>query len=396
MRWSRATRAKVLDALVFVVGLALAVSASWFRSNTVGTPVTGPLWLRVAFPLLLAGPLLWRRRAPLAAYAVTVSTLVVQGLVTVDSPEGLQIIYCVGVTTFSVGAHPDRRRAWAGLGVGLAAFVVYAGTNHDIRSGQSGQLWSGAFFAVALVAAWLAGVYVANRRRERADAERRQALEAETRRAVTEERSRLARELHDVVAHNLSVVVLQAAGARAQGGDAADEALEKIERSGRESLVEMRRLLGILRDETESAGLLPQPGIVDLDDLVRRVRAAGLDVDVAVRDPRGQAPRLAELDLEGLSPALQLSVYRIVQESLTNVLKHGGGARARVTLAIDADAVVVDVVDDGAGASSPTEGGNGIIGMRERVAVFAGTLDAGPAATGGFAVHAVLPREHAG
>lgn len=386
MRWSAATRSWGFDVVIALVGLGLAVSVSWFQPNTVGTPVTGPLWLRAVFPLLLAAPLVVRRRAPLAAYGVILAVVVTQGLVTRNSPEGLQMIFCVGVGTYSVGAHRDRRRAWLGLGLGLLAFTIYSATNADIRTGESGQLWSGAFFAVALVAAWLAGVYVASRRDAQEAVRRRAELEADTARAIADERSRLARELHDVVAHNLSVVVLQAAGARARGGQAS-EALEKIERSGRESLVEMRRLLGVLRDDADTAGLQPQPGLDDLGELVRRVRAAGLPVALEIRGTAGAAG-----DPGSLSPALQLSAYRIVQESLTNVLKHAGAAEAEVTVAVQPDAIVIDVRDDGAGCPETSEGGNGIVGMRERVAVFGGVLTVGPRPSGGFAVHAVLPR----
>jgi signal transduction histidine kinase len=201
---------------------------------------------------------------------------------------------------------------------------------------------------------------------------------------VDEERSRIARELHDIVSHNLSVVVLQAAGGRAHAGaGAADPStLEKIERSGREALVEMRRLLGVLRrDEDDDAAppsLAPSPGMRDLPELAARLRGAGLAVELDV----------AELTLP---PALELSAYRIVQEALTNVLKHAGASGAAVRLAHRGEAVEIEVADDGRGCTGPGTGGHGLVGMRERALLYGGSFSAGPQAGGGFAVRVRLP-----
>jgi signal transduction histidine kinase len=228
---------------------------------------------------------------------------------------------------------------------------------------------------------WLVGAYVGHRREER---RARAATEAELRRAqeaVDHERARLARELHDVIAHNLSVVVVQAAGARAAGlGD--DETLGRIESTGRESLVEMRRLLGVLRQPPDDPlNLAPQPGVGDVGALVERVRESGLQVDLDVSG-----------DLEGLSTTVGLCVYRVVQESLTNVLKHAPTATARVRVEGTSGAVVVEVADDGPGDRGPGDG-HGLIGMGERVEVFGGELTVGtPSGGEGFVVRAVLPR----
>src|SRR5581483_3986170 len=202
--------------------------------------------------------------------------------------------------------------------------------------------------------------------------------EREAELAVAEERARMARELHDIVSHNLSVVVLQAAGARAAGANATT--LEKIERSGRDALVEMRRLLGVLRDEDGDASLAPQPGIAQLAELVAGVRATGLDVELVVEGHGDE-----------LSPALELSVYRIVQEALTNTLKHAHAANAVVRVERDRDAVRVEILDDGRMPVAPTPNGHGLVGMAERVALFGGELSAGPLAEGGFAVRVTLP-----
>jgi signal transduction histidine kinase len=206
------------------------------------------------------------------------------------------------------------------------------------------------------------------------------ALEHEALSAVSDERARMARELHDIVSHNLSVVVVQAAGARASGSDSA--ALEKIERSGREALVEMRRLLGVLREEDHAPDAMPQPGLAQLGQLAANVRAAGLPVALTVNG-----------DVAGLPAAVELSVYRIVQEALTNALKHAGSAAVQVVVDGAADAIEISVIDDGVGAlhNGSVPSGHGLIGMRERVALFGGDLRAGPAGEGGFEVVARLP-----
>jgi signal transduction histidine kinase len=217
---------------------------------------------------------------------------------------------------------------------------------------------------------------------------RADALQQQARLASAEERSRIARELHDIVAHNLSVVVLQAAGARAQAEQQSPNpsTLEKIERSGREALAEMRRLVGVLReDDVVGPELEPNPGVTQLPELIDRVRAAGLQVELR-RD--GQ--------MAGLPPALDLSAYRIIQEALTNTLKHAGG-QAHVWVSVRREPVhlVIEIVDDGGGSSlaaaSPAGAGHGLVGMRERVALFGGQLQAGPRAPSGFVVSARLP-----
>jgi signal transduction histidine kinase len=285
---------------------------------------------------------------------------------------------------YSVAAYSPRRRAVIGLGITLAGYLLYAWGDPTVRQWRDGDQWAAGFFAAMVVAWWLFGLFVRHRHEERRAQDRADELRERARVAVDEERSRLARELHDVISHNLSVVVVQAAGARATGtGDPAT--LEKIERSGRESLVEMRRLLGVLR--TQPGGdpdLAPQPGIAELDSLATGVRTAGLDVTLTV-----------EGDHSGLPPVLDLCAYRIVQESLTNVVKHAGPARVSVTVRCDPRAVTIDVVDDGIGSPLVAANGHGLIGMRERVALFGGSLTVGPRVGGGYAVHARLPRDGA-
>jgi len=245
------------------------------------------------------------------------------------------------------------------------------------HSGQAGV----AISFLQLLAFWLAGVVVRTRGQAASLAVRSAEAQRRAEQAAAAERARIAWELHDIVAHHLSVIVLQAGGARASGKPAGP-ALEKIENSGRQALAETRRLLGVLRDPGEETGLAPQPGIGDLDALAASVRAAGLPVKLAVSG-----------DLAALPAAADVSVYRIVQEALTNVLKHAGPARADVTIGCAEDVVTIEVTDDGAGQPGPPSptGGHGLAGMRERTAVFGGALVAGPRAGGGFAVRARLP-----
>jgi len=201
--------------------------------------------------------------------------------------------------------------------------------------------------------------------------------------AISEERARIARELHDVVAHSVSVMVLQARGGRrVLESDPAEarQAFAAIERTGHEALDEMRRLLGMLRRSDEEVALAPQPSLRELDRLVEQIRAAGLPVQVV----REGEPR-------ELPPGVELSAFRIVQEALTNALKHAGPARARVVIRYGADDLELEVADDGAGAGNGSVPGYGLIGMRERVSVYGGELEAGRQAGGGYALRVRLP-----
>jgi signal transduction histidine kinase len=207
--------------------------------------------------------------------------------------------------------------------------------------------------------------------------------EERARAAVAEERARIARELHDVVAHSISVMVVQAGAERRALGDKQDETREvllTIEQTGRQTLTEMRRLLGMLRRSDDELELAPQPGMEHVDALIDKVREAGLPVTLNV-----------EGDAAPLPAGVDLSAYRIVQEALTNALKHAGPASARVTVRYRDDELELDIVDDGAGAVNEDGGGHGLIGMHERVSMFGGELDTGARTDGGYAVRARLP-----
>jgi len=286
------------------------------------------------------------------------------------------------VAAYSVAAYGDRRRALVGLGLFIVGYAIYAAEDQNVRSGRTSDLWAGAFFGVGLVAAWLAGIFVHSSRERAAFAAREAEHERATTAAVAEERARLARELHDIVSHNLSVVVAQAGGARAQGAGASEPALEKIEQNSRQALVEMRRLLGVLRASGDDVSLSPQPSIAQVTALAETVRAAGLAVQLEL-----------DCDQTDIPPVLQLSVYRIVQEALTNALKHADADQVRVRITRGTNALTVEIADDGAGTPPGRDeaAGHGLVGMRERVDHFGGTLHAGPQPQGGFVVTAILP-----
>jgi signal transduction histidine kinase len=263
----------------------------------------------------------------------------------------------------------------------LAVLAIPLQAHEGLRWGATvlGQL-------VGFGAAWLIGDSVRSRRRylealeERAERLERE-RETEAARAVAEEQARIAREVHDVIAHTISVIVVQAAAARdvlAARPERAGEALESIEIAARGALGELRRLLGTVGGD---APLTPQPGLDGLDELVGRVRAAGLDVAVSIEGRQCELP-----------PALDLSAYRVIQEALTNTLRHAHATRVDVSLRYLGDSLAVEIRDDGrANGAGGEGGGRGLIGMRERVTTFGGTLAAGPDPTGGFIVSARFP-----
>jgi len=329
--------------------------------------------LSVPIAVVASLSLLARRSRPLAVLAITtVATVVTLAAWGYDNP------WPVGVALFTVAEQCDRRRSlWAGGATVAVLTLPFVG----------GSNWSRdlLFRPIVLALAWLIGDSLGVRRRyiaaleERAERlERERAAEAA--RAVAEEQARIARELHDVLAHNVSVMVVQAAAAKDvfdTRPEQARDALENIETTGRAALAELRRLLGVVRADGVAYG--PQPSLDRLDELVDQVRSAGLHVAVTVEGE----PRV-------LPSGVDLSAYRVVQEALTNTLKHARATRADVHLRFRADGLDIDVRDDGVGAANGG-GGNGLIGMRERVAVYGGSLSVGKDPSGGFAVSARFP-----
>ena len=273
----------------------------------------------------------------------------------------------------AVWAQPRR------FAVGLTAIAVVMFASAALPGARARSTVS--FGVVMLAVVLLVRRVVGDRERRAQLAERERDVAA--REAVVEERARIARELHDAIAHNVSMMVVQAGAERrvleAENGTTR-EVLETIERVGRGALTEMRRLVGMLRSDTGKP-LTPQPGLDDLPTLVGQVREAGLPVELHVEGEPRELP-----------VGIELSAYRIVQEALTNALKHAGDAHASVRVRYGVDSLELEVVDDGGGAPALVSGGgHGLVGMRERVALYGGTLDAGRRQSGGFAVRVLLP-----
>jgi signal transduction histidine kinase len=359
----------ITDAGIAIAGAGLIAVAEWNPGRLAGTTIAGPPWLLALLPLLMGAALVLRRRAPLLMWTAIWSGIALQVFVTRHPPQSLYFIFVLFAGAYSLGAHASLRRAAVGLAITAPAMALIS------RLGGLG------LSVIPLLVFWLAGVLVRARRQSVALARRNAALQRQAEQAAAAERARIARELHDIVAHHLSVIVLQAAAAR-RPGRLAGPALEKIEHSGRQALTETRRMLGVLHGTGEETGLAPQPGISELETLAGTVSASGVPVNLVIDGDPAAVPA-----------AVDVSVYRIVQEALTNVLKHAGPARADVTIGCADEAVTIEITDNGTGElrDRTRAGGHGLAGMRERAAVFGGELAAGPRSGGGFAVRARLP-----
>ena len=319
---------------------------------------------RVRAPLLLLGFMF----AVTAAEATLPKRLDTAG----GQAVGLLVLF---LAVYSAAAHTGGRRTLVAGGMTCAMAVT------NLVVDPAGITAEGVvFYALIFGAPWVAGRAVRRRRLSEGLLEKEHA-KAEA--VIAEERARIARELHDVVAHSISIMVLQARGGRraleAEPADAR-EAFSTIERTGRQALDEMRRLLGMLRGSDEAIALAPQPSLRELDGLVEQMQAAGLPVQVAIE---GEARELPS--------SVDLSAYRIAQEALTNALKHAGPARARILLRYGADDLELEITDDGPGTGDGTGPGYGLVGMRERVSVYGGELQAGRRPGGGYALRVRLP-----
>ncbi len=367
---------------LLAVGLAGSAQYEIWVNSLAKNGVPEPRAAHAAFLLLITLPLAWRRRAPLAVLCVAGAAALLEGALLANFPS-FQPFVALIVAVYSVAAHSDRRRAI--IGAGLAAVILVPGTLLKALTGER-SVDLGAF--VVFAAAWIVGRALRRWRLEAGELGRRadrleREREQRARVAVAEERTRIARELHDIVAHAVSIVVIQAQGAqRALEGEQKPvrEALDSIEWTGRQALVEMRRLLGVLRRGDEELALAPQPSLRHLPALVEHVREAGLPVELRVDgDP---AP---------LPPGVDVSAYRIVQEALTNTLKHAGPAHARVVVRYAVDQLELDISDDGQRRGRKGRHGHGLVGIGERVAVVGGSFESGRQASGGFRVRARLP-----
>jgi signal transduction histidine kinase len=326
--------------------------------------------------------LLWRRSHPLAVLTATLGASVVWDLMNLANGPSLAIL----ISLFGVGRYIEHDRTNV-LAV-LAAMLITVADDLLIE----GEEASVVVLSLGLVfLAWYLGRRMKGRREylalleERAEyLERERAAEAQ--RAVTEERTRIARELHDVVAHRVSMITVQAGAAQtvaASDPDRAVRAMEAIEGEGREALEELRQILGVLRSDGDGTGLLPVHGLADIGDLVAEMRSAGMEVSL-----------FNDGDTGGIPAQVDLASYRIVQEALTNVVKHGGpDPSAQVRISSSDGHLTIEVTDNGSGVSRLPGSGHGLAGMRERTALLGGTFEAGPDPQGGFRVIARLPLE---
>jgi signal transduction histidine kinase len=390
--------AQVVDAAVAVGAAALAVAAV-IGDVALGddVPIAGARWWTLPLLLVPAAALLVRRRSPVLTVIGVWVPAAAHAVLTGQAATGLFLVVAGWVSLYSLVAYGVARQILVGLAIAAACLVVHDVNDPNAFRGTAEQAWSAAFWDVLVAGSALVGGAVrATRRARRLAAEQLAAQRDRAEReatAVKAERARIARELHDVVTHHVNAVVLQAVAVSSgldAGSDPGDvrmrQRLDAIERSARDALGEMRRMLHVLTDLDGPQHHAPQPGLDDLDRLVQGARDCGLTVDAQLRVTPAAVPA-----------AVGLAGYRIVQEALTNVSTHAPGARVRVVLdGGDGAALDVLVEDDGAADSSrpisPNGAhGRGLLGMRERVALFGGSLTTGPRAEGGFRVHATLP-----
>ena len=364
---------RIWDALLAVAIVVVGVVGFALREPPPNEP---PPALGYALVIVAAGSLAWRRRFPLIVLVIVAAAASIGSLLGYW-PEFVLVLW---IAVYSAASNTERDSLTRVLAPVAVITSVAIGLG---ERGDRGLNWVDVLsdmvvtFGVPLVL----GRMTFNRRR-RVLRDR----ELATREAVAAERAAIARELHDVVAHHMSVMVVQAGAARAVGESdpaAASAALRQIETSGRTGLAEMRRLLGILKAEGDGDGRAPQPGLADLGELLDSMRATGLAVEAVVAGSTRPLP-----------PGVDLSAYRIVQEALTNALRHAGGASARVLVRYEPAALELEIADDGLGPpDGPSTQGQGLIGMRERAQLFGGAFEAGPRPGGGFLVRARLPFE---
>ena len=370
------------DALIVLAAVESALEIG--LRNAPDAPHT-TRWFTVPAAALAVLPLLARRRFPFAAPA---AVWLAAGAISFVDPRVdvfAESTFVAGLAaTFLLGNLRDAIQAWLGLAISAGSVTIVVYNNPDHAPGEL------VFVPVLVAIVWITG-FALRERVEQAEAAAARAALAERERettariAVAEERARIARELHDIVAHSVSVMVLQVGAVRHRLPDALAEdadALRSVEQTGRTALGEMRLLLGAMRREGDDLELAPQPGLGSLDALLEEVGRAGLRVSLHVDGEPAPLPR-----------AIDLSAYRIVQEGLTNALKHARASRADVTVRYRPDEVQIEVRDDGQGDASANGAGYGLVGVRERVKIYGGEMSAGPAPDGGFVLHTRFPLE---
>jgi signal transduction histidine kinase len=366
--------------------LLAGVSATLFVLQiATGDGFAGERPQAVLVALLFSASLAWRRRRPRVPLVAGIGLMLCARLGLHEL--GNSGVFFVGyvLVIYAAGRHAAGRDAAINAVVVAVALVVAVAD-----PSQSFNPSDAAFLAVAFAGPFLAGQGIRRRlereqRLEGRTVELERERDAKARQAVAQERARIARELHDVVAHAISVMVLQARGGRRKLPAGAVEtrgALDEIERAGEQALTEMRRLLGMLREDDAQLALAPQPGLARIDELLASLAATGLPVELTVEGEPFDLP-----------PGVDVSAFRIVQEALTNALKHAGPAHAGVTLRYSPADLQIEIVDDGQGNGDGPGTGHGLAGMRERVAIYGGELQAGYRAEGGYALRVRLPLE---
>jgi signal transduction histidine kinase len=375
-RHSVTRRTQALDAALAAVMLLFGQAEAW--AGVFSSEHTGPRWAVATAYAISAIALFFRRRDPLAV------ALVIAGALAADyaafgSSEGIGVFLMPLIAAYALGGDSPRR-GMIGL-VALLAMGVVWDARDPSDHGQLSLYVPQAIWLVPWVLAFLFGRHWRRRRLNLDQAAREHAERAEL--AVAEERARIARELHDAIGHSVAVMTVQTSAVRRllhddQGKERT--ALETVETTGREAMAEMRKIVGVLRSGDAAPDLAPPPSLAQLDRLGDNFRHAGLVVHIEVTG-----------DVAAVAPGLSATVYRVVQESLTNTLKHAAARRARVLIECREDRLEITVTDDGRGGAADPAKGAGLAGMRERVKVYGGTLLAGPGAGGGFTVHAVLP-----
>ncbi|HZY26836.1 MAG TPA: histidine kinase [Jiangellaceae bacterium] len=387
--WTRAAGRLTRDDWVDAA-FALLMAAVATVETLSGNYDEGPVWLVVVTGLLLTLPLALRRRYPIGVYALVLVMIVVQAGV-LGSNEGVGIFFGLLVSLYTLAAHRPLRPAL----IGLLAFVPLMAFSNWRADGNPFEDLS--FILTLTGGAWVAGRIVWSRQ-QMVDQLSAQAVQlergraAEARVAAAEERARIARDLHDVVAHSVSVMVVQAEAAEAllPDSDRSGQALRAIQDTGRSTLAELRHLLGALDDEGATSDTVerttrqPSPRLRDADRLVEQLRAAGLDVSLTVEGGTTEIPS-----------GVDLAAYRVLQEALTNALRHAGRTSVEATVRITTDEVMVEVIDRGPAAPPPHQfttanPGRGLVGMRERVTLYGGQVESGPAGPG-FRVRARIP-----
>jgi signal transduction histidine kinase len=370
---------ELLIAAMLVAGIVQLI----VEHDSPGAP-TSTLWFQIPALCLLALPLFARRRFPFAApaaYWILAAALTFADGLLVVFPDSFQVVGLA--SALLLGNLRDRRKAALGLALVVGSMLIVI----DNIPGSQTVSWY-IFITLRFAAAWAAG-FALRAREEQAEAAEVRAVRAEGERetvariAVAEERARIARELHDVVAHAVSVMVLQVGAVRhnlPQGLEEDREALKRVERAGRTALAEMRRLLAAMRREDDEVEFVPQPGLDSLDSLLSEVGRAGLPVELHVDGKPFALPR-----------GIDLSAYRIVQEGLTNALKHAHASDADVIVRYRPEELEIEVRDNGDGRAASDGLGHGLIGVRERVKIYGGEMTAGAVPEGGFVLSTRLP-----